>query len=288
MRLTERFPQLQPLAVFVFRTKRYLSWMIGRTPYASVHVHEELPFRVARHQSVLMRKLGNADMRLQKNKITNLTLATQRVTKITIRPGETFSLWKLVGHPTAKKGYVEGLLLSNGEVAAGVGGGLCQMANLLYWMFLHSPLIVTERHHHSFDAFPDSGRVLPFGTGATLFYNYVDLQCKNPTNHTFQIVLWMTDEHLKGEIRCDAELPERYHVFERDHAFIFRPEDQKYYRTNKIYRDVNDAKTGALIREEFVMENFSEMKYELPKGTEILIQETVHGDVVRTSVATIA
>lgn len=288
MRLTERFPMLKPVAIFCFRTKRFFSWMIGWSRYASQRVHEELPFRVARHQSVLMRKLGNADMRLQKNKMTNLRLATQRVTKMTIRPGETFSLWKLVGHPTAKKGYVEGLLLSNGEVTSGIGGGLCQLANLLYWMFLHTPLIVSERHHHSFDAFPDSGRVLPFGSGATLFYNYIDLQCMNPTTYTFQIVLWMTDKHLKGEIRCDAELPERYHVFERDHAFIFRPSEQKYYRTNKIFRDVRRATTGELLREELLMKNFSEMKYEPPRGETIHIQETRRGDVVRTLFATTA
>ncbi|MFJ8513275.1 VanW family protein [Lysinibacillus xylanilyticus] len=51
------------------------------------------------------------------------------------------------------------------KVKTGVGGGICQLANLLYWMALHTPLIVTERHHHSFDPFPDSGRTLPFGSG---------------------------------------------------------------------------------------------------------------------------
>nr|WP_241774663.1 MULTISPECIES: VanW family protein [Lysinibacillus] len=33
-----------------------------------------------------------------------------------------------------------------GEVKTGIGGGICQLANLLYWMALHTPLIVTERH----------------------------------------------------------------------------------------------------------------------------------------------
>lgn len=45
--------------------------------------------------------------------------------------------------------------LSRGEVVRGVGGGLCQLANLLYWMSLHTPLEIAERHQHSFDPFPD-------------------------------------------------------------------------------------------------------------------------------------
>lgn len=35
--------------------------------------------------------------------------------------------------------------LSKGEVQKGVGGGICQASNLLYWPSLHSPLTATER-----------------------------------------------------------------------------------------------------------------------------------------------
>ena len=50
-----------------------------------------------------------------------------------------------------------------------MGGGLCQLANLLYWMALHTPLAVVERHHHSFDPFPDENRTLPSGRAAVSF-----------------------------------------------------------------------------------------------------------------------
>jgi vancomycin resistance protein VanW len=42
-------------------------------------------------------------------------------------------------------------------------------------MAIHSPLVVVERSNHSFDPFPDDGRGLPFGSGAEIFYNYIDL-----------------------------------------------------------------------------------------------------------------
>ena len=71
--------------------------------------------------------------------------------------------------------------LSDGARGAGVGGGICQLANLLHWMVLHSPLTVVERSEHSFDPFPDNGRVLPWGVGCSIAYNYVDLVVRNDT-----------------------------------------------------------------------------------------------------------
>jgi vancomycin resistance protein VanW len=79
--------------------------------------------------------------------------------------------------------------LSFGEARSGIGGGICQLSNLIHWMAIHSPLVVVERSNHSFDPFPDEGRVLPFGSGAAIFYNYVDLVLHNPTDRSFQLKL---------------------------------------------------------------------------------------------------
>lgn len=214
------------------------------------------------HQSLLMRKLGSSDAWLQRNKVTNLSLAIKHVDGILIKPSEQFSFYRLVGMATRKKGYLEGMLLHEGEVRPGIGGGLCQLTNLIHWLVLHGPLTVVERHHHSFDPFPDEGRVLPFGSGATVFYNYLDYRFENNTPYTFQLRIWITDEHLKGELRCSEELPNSYHVFERDHRFLKR--GSKIYRQNSIFRDVIDRKTGDVVATEPVTENFAEVKYELP------------------------
>ena len=269
MSLAKRFPRIAPVCALGLQAKRRLGWHFDSKKYAGRRTSDLLPFTIFRHQSVLIRKLGSADLRLQHNKVKNLKLASSRINSVTIRPGETFSLWKLVGRPTERKGYVEGLLLANGEVTSGIGGGLCQMANHLHWMFLHTPLIVTERFHHGFDAFPDSGRTVPFGTGATLFYNYVDLQCRNTTDTTFQITVWVTDQHLKGEIRSDREVPERYHIIERDHRFLRRAADNKHFRANRIFRERRDTRTGQPLGEELLMDNFCEMKYDPPAEAKV-------------------
>ncbi|WP_246066827.1 VanW family protein [Paenibacillus koleovorans] len=230
--------------------------------FATTKTESVLPVICKKHQSLLRRKLGSSDPKLQENKITNLSISIRAMNGILIRPGETFSFWKLVGKTTTKKGYIEGLLLSQGEVRKGVGGGLCQMANLLFWLALHTPLQIEERHHHSFDPFPDDHRVLPFGSGASVFYNYIDLRLSNPTDQSFQFKLWLTDEHLKGTVLTEREWPFSYHVFEKNHAFL--QENGKNYRRNEIWRSVIDKKTGNEVRQELLIRNFSEVKYELP------------------------
>ena len=216
-----------------------------------------------KHQSLLRRTLGNSDPQLQENKITNLKIASSKIDGIVIKPGEVFSFWKLVGKTTKAKGYIEGMQLAMGEVKTGVGGGICQLANLLYWMALHTPLVVTERHHHSFDPFPDSGRTLPFGSGASVFYNYVDLQISNPTSYSFQIKVWLSDKHLKGAIFSKEEMPYAYHIEERNHRFL--KQNGKNYRENEIWRKTIDKRTGEMVNEELLIKNFSEVKYPIPE-----------------------
>lgn len=265
--ISQIHPWLYTACVETHRFRRGLSSATKKT--ARIKMSDELPYRCTAHQSVLLRKLGDVDMRLQVNKVTNLRLAADKINGVVIKPGQTFSLWKLVGRPTAKKGYLEGMVLKDGKAKSDIGGGLCQMANLLYWMALHTPLMVTERHHHSFDAFPDSGRALPFGSGATIFYNYLDLQFYNPTNVSFQIKVNVTSEHLKGEVRADCELDYAYHVIEKDHRYLLNVTEGQYYRSNSIWRAVSERKTGKEIKEELICSNFSRMKYRPPADVEV-------------------
>jgi vancomycin resistance protein VanW len=77
-----------------------------------------------------------------------LQLAIARLNGLFLRPGETFSVWRLVGRPSKRKGYLPGMVLINGEMRVGYGGGLCQLSNLIYWMTLHTELTVIERFRH--------------------------------------------------------------------------------------------------------------------------------------------
>lgn len=242
-----------------FVLKRHLKWTLERGKFARPKMDVELKHSLIQHKSMLLRPLKDVEMYLQHNKVTNLQLATRRIHKVVILPGQVFSIWKLVGRPSKSKGYLEGLALHNGKISTDIGGGLCQLGNLLYWMALHTPLTVKERWRHGFDVFPDVNRTIPFACGATLSYNYIDLQLENNTNHTFQINLWLDDRNLNGEITCDAALNLEYRVYETDHLFQHQWWGG-YTRHNKIWKSIYDKSTG-LTTEELVSENNAIMMY---------------------------
>ena len=198
--LSQRHPFFYFLSIWEKRIKRTIKWQFDEKNYTSEFSSSKLDFRIKKHQSRLLRKLGDTEMWMQVNKVENLKIATAKINGLLIKPGETFSFCKTVGLPTKRKGYKLGMEISRGKARPGIGGGICQCANMLHWLALHSPLTINERHHHSLDPFPDDGRVLPWASGAAVFYNYLDFQLTNNTTNTFQILLWLTDECLEGEL----------------------------------------------------------------------------------------
>ncbi|MCB1143658.1 MAG: VanW family protein [Leptospiraceae bacterium] len=253
------------LGGFYFRMKRYALWIwnhkqFARTQITDQELEKEFPFTVFRHSSPIFRKLSGVDPILQKNKMVNLELAIRKMNLIQLEPGKVFSFWVLVGNPTSSKGYLPGVQLRNGNFFAGTGGGLCQLANLIYWMTLHSPLTVKERWRHSFDVFPDSERTLPFGSGATVSYNYVDLMIQNNTQIQFVLKLYLDSTHLYGEWLSDLELPHTYIIYEDYHSFHGEPYGG-YTRRNRIRRKVLDKTSGEELRDELITENHAWVLY---------------------------
>lgn len=222
---------------------------------------EELPNIVKGHSSILIRKLHGVDLKLQENKVTNIMLACNKINGIIIKPGETFSFWKTVGPSKAKYGYKEGLvIMRGGGFRPGIGGGLCQMANMVHWLVLNSPLEVTELHHHSDALFPDERRRVPFGTGTSVWYNNVDYRFKNNTDQTVQILVWVENGEVCGELRSERPFPCRYKLVEENHHF--RKEGEKYFRISQVYRIVIDRLTNEELYKELILDNHSEVLYD--------------------------
>ena len=200
---------------------RYLRDFFHRAKIARTHQEEELPNIVKSHSSLLLRKLAGVDMKLQENKVTNIRLACQKINGLIIQPGETFSFWRTLGPAGKKQGYQEGLVISNGKLLKGYGGGLCQMANMVHWLVLNSPLEVTELHHHTDAIFPDDRRRVPFGTGTSVFYNYIDYRFYNNTDQNVQLLVWVADGLLNGELRSERPFPCRYKLVESKAADFY-------------------------------------------------------------------
>ncbi|ASA21737.1 VanW family protein [Paenibacillus donghaensis] len=242
-----------------FICKRYWQWLTRPGRQARTRSQENLPHSAMAHATPLLRSLRNVDMQMQINKITNLRLAIAKLDGLILRSGEAFSYWRNIGKPTRRKGYLDGMVLHYGGFHSGVGGGLCQLSNLIYWMTLHTPLTITERHRHSYDVFPDEQRTQPFGSGATCSYNYLDLQLRNPTEHSYQLRLWLDDTHLHGEWRCSGQQLYSYEVYESDHRISLEPWGG-YIRSNQISRRVFTM-SGELAMDEEVTGNYALMMY---------------------------
>ena len=107
--------------------RRYLLWLSRRFRWAKERNNEKLPFIQISHATPLRRQLPGDQMVWQENKIINLKIAVERLNGIILHPGETFSYWKLIGKPTYRKGYREGMVLFLGQIGGDIGGGLCQL-----------------------------------------------------------------------------------------------------------------------------------------------------------------
>jgi vancomycin resistance protein VanW len=251
-----------------YRWRRKLDWWLSHQKFASAYGEKLLPFEVFTHQSPILRELTGVEMLYQHNKKVNLQLALSHINGLVLNPGETFSFWKLVGKPTKSKGYLKGLNLKQGSIAYGYGGGLCQLGNLLFWMVGHSPLKVTERYRHGFDVFPDNRRTQPFGSGATLAYNYIDFQFTNPTQETFQLLLTIEENMLIGKILSSNEIPHQFKLEERVHEFR-QQSWGGYTRHNEIWKTTHLE--GDVIKSECVCKNDAIVLYEpfLERGSDI-------------------
>ena len=246
--------------------KRHLRDLFQKTSFAKERTENSLPVLVYQHKSLIRRRLGNVNMVLQENKATNLALAVSYIDGLLIRRGETFSVWKQIGRTTERKGYKEGLTIAKGQPSQGIGGGLCQLSNLIHWMVLHSDLTITEHHHHDgLDLFPDFGRQIPFGTGTSISYNYIDYRVKNDTTNTYQLRLWVDDEYLCGELRAEESLPHTFHIHAENE--FFSREGGVVYRNGQVYRDTIDRKTGHTIDSQLIRTNHAKVMYDCPPST---------------------
>lgn len=246
------------LGKLILRNLRYINWAINSKTFAKKNSSNKLEHIIYEHSSTLIRPLKDLDLQLQYNKITNLKLAIEKLNGLIIEPSQKFSFWYLVGNPTKRRGFKKGMVLQSGNVISDYGGGMCQFSNLLYWMVLHTPLTVVERYRHSYDVFPDLNRKLPFGSGATISYNYIDFQFINNTTNLYQLKFWLTENKLFGQILCNQQPQFKYRIIEEDHKIV-KESLGGYSRHNKIFREVYS--NNKYINKEFITENHALMMY---------------------------
>lgn len=263
-----------PLRVELARARRWPRWLIEAPRFARPRGGDRWDHVLARHRSPLRRPGTSAEPRLQAGKERNVALVASRLDRRVIAPGCVLSYHHTVGRPSHARGFAAGLELHDGAIAEGLGGGACQVANLLYYLALIGAMNIVERHRHTLDLFPDSDRRVPFGCGATVFYNWADLRFANPLDVPVVLRLAVDHHELIGELRTETALDLCAHVYEVEHRFVER--SGAIWRENRIRRRIARASDGAVFVDHEVACNAGRIAYELPDDAVV-----EHGSAVR-------
>lgn len=241
---------------------RHLKNLLGNEKFAKHLQSEPLPVVVYSSSNNMIKRGPGIDPQLQLNKADNIRLACSRMNGLIINPGETFSFWTLVGKTSIKNGFAPGRVIVNGKLVAGVGGGLCNLANTINLLVMHSPLTITELHHHSDALAPDpNGKRVPYSAGTSVNYNFVDYRFRNDTDQPVQLCAWCDNDDLHTELRTTQEFPTTYRLVEEGHHF-HKEENGNYYRISKIYRETIDRTTGEIVSRQLQWDNHSKVMFD--------------------------
>lgn len=208
-RLTQRFPFLLPMRRAQRKMCFYAGMRFDGCRYAQTIGEKSLSHLLFETDCALYNHNTGFDMIYQENKVFNLKLAAKTLNGLLIRPGETFSFWWLVRHADKDTPYKDGLTVTNGKLTTMSGGGMCQMSNLLFWMFLHTPLTIIQRRGHEVKEFPEPNSDEIKGVDATISEGWIDLKVRNDTDCTYQIWVTLDDEKIIGQVSADKE-PKHY------------------------------------------------------------------------------
>jgi len=114
------------------------------------------------------------------NRRHNIRTGAEAVNGTLIKPGEEFSLNKVLGEINEETGYLPELVIKDNKTIPEYGGGLCQVGTTLFRATTNSGLPVTQRRNHSYRVFYYE----PAGTDATIYSPWPDYRFINDTkNH---------------------------------------------------------------------------------------------------------
>ena len=129
-----------------------------------------------------------------KDRTTNLKIASKKINGTIIQPGETFDFNKVVGSRTAAKGYKKAHVFTGpNSTTMGLAGGICQVASTVFNTALISNVKIVERHQHS-----QRVSYVPLGRDAAISGNVQNFRWKNNTKYAIKIKMTVKD----GKITC--------------------------------------------------------------------------------------
>ena len=108
----------------------------------------------------------------------NIGTAARKINGTMLKPGETFSLNKIVGERTKENGFTEGNIINGGKFVLDLGGGVSQSATTTFTAAFFAGLKDVEHKAHSVYI-----SRYPMGREATVAWPSVDLKFLNDSGH---------------------------------------------------------------------------------------------------------
>ncbi|MBP3313973.1 MAG: VanW family protein [Oscillospiraceae bacterium] len=142
----------------------------------------------------------------------NLELAAAAIDGTVLSPDEVFSFNGIVGERTAEKGYQSATVFVGGNSEPGLGGGVCQVASVLYTVSLYADLEIVQRAPHTFVV-----DYVPMGMDAAIYWSTnLDYQFRNNTGAPLLIRCDVTDGFVNvyfyGTDHTDTSVKMTYQV----------------------------------------------------------------------------
>ena len=121
----------------------------------------------------------------------NLTRGAELVNGTVVKPGEVFSLEKVLGEVDSEHGFADAGVIQNGEHVDAMGGGLSQVATTTFNAGFEAGMDDTEHHPHQyyFERYPA-------GREATLWTGNLDMKFTNSTSHAVLAQAWLDGEQI--------------------------------------------------------------------------------------------
>jgi vancomycin resistance protein YoaR len=203
---------------FTRRIGLVIAMLVATTSVASADPPSERPV-LARFSTTFAH---DAD---HKSRASNIELAAEAINGKVVAAGGTFSFNDAVGERTAAFGYEKSIVIRDGMIAEGMGGGACQVASTVHAAALLAGLEVVMRSPHS-----RPSAYIRMGLDATVAIGggpAIDLKLKNPgpdavTLHARtsrgSLEIWI-DGGARQDVSLTSEIVERLpftRVVERD------------------------------------------------------------------------
>lgn len=121
----------------------------------------------------------------------NLTLACEAIDGMVLQPGEEFSFNAAVGERTETKGYLAAGTYADDAATSEVGGGIGQVASMLYCASLKLDLEQLERAGNTYAV-----SYVPLGFDAAVYWNVTDYRFRNSLSTAIEIRAEVVGEEI--------------------------------------------------------------------------------------------